>query len=110
MKRQVAQNWHPDEVYLERDPNGNVYGTRDRLTILKVSLKPDGQVAKIYVIKQSGVDFLDDEAVRAFRQAQPFPNPPSGLVDGHSNLITFRFGFHFEIGDDHSRWKIFRYQ
>lgn len=110
MKRQVAQNWHPDEVYLQRDPNGNVYGTRDRLTILKVSLKPDGQVAKIYVIKQSGVDFLDDEAVRAFRQAQPFPNPPSGLVDLHSNLITFRFGFHFEIGGDHSRWKIFRYQ
>jgi TonB family protein len=109
MKRQVAQNWHPDVVYLRRDPTGNIYGTRDRLTILQVSLKPNGSVAKIYVAKQSGVDFLDDEAVRAFREAQPFPNPPAGLVDARSNLITFSFGFHFAIGDP-GRWKVFRYQ
>ena len=43
------------------------------------------------------VDFLDDEAVTAFRDAQPFPNPPPGLVDPDSKLITFRFGFYFEI-------------
>jgi len=110
MKRQVAQNWHPDVVYLHRDPSGNIYGTRDRLTVLQVSLKPNGAVAKIFVEKQSGVDFLDDEAVRAFREAQPFPNPPAGLVDARSNLITFSFGFHFGIGGDRSRWKVFRYQ
>ena len=110
MKRQVAQNWHPDQVYLRRDPNGNIYGTRDRLTVLRVSLNPNGSVAKIYVAKQSGVDFLDDEAVRAFNEAQPFPNPPGGLVDPRSNLITFSFGFHFQIGGDRSRWKVFRYQ
>ncbi|HUS65554.1 MAG TPA: TonB family protein [Kofleriaceae bacterium] len=110
MKRQVAQNWHPDVVYLRRDPNGNIYGNRDRLTVLRVSLKPNGAVAKIYVAKRSGVDFLDDEAVRAFEEAQPFPNPPSGLVDLQSNLITFSFGFHFQLGSDRSRWKVFRYQ
>jgi len=110
LKRQVAQNWHPDIVYLRRDPTGNIYGTRDRITVLTVSLTPNGSVSKIYVEKQSGVDFLDDEAVRAFREAQPFPNPPTGLVDVRSNLITFRFGFHFAIGGDRSRWKVFRYQ
>jgi len=110
MKRQVAQNWHPDQVYLRRDPNGNIYGTRDRLTVLRVSLNPNGSVAKIYIAKQCGVDFLDDEAVRAFQEAQPFPNPPGGLVDPGSNLITFSFGFHFQIGGDRSRWKVFRYQ
>ena len=110
MKRQVAQNWHPDQVYLRRDPSGNIYGTRDRLTVLRVSLNPNGSVAKIYVAKQSGVDFLDDEAVRAFNEAQPFPNPPGGLVDPKSHLITFSFGFHFQIGGDRSRWKVFRYQ
>jgi TonB family protein len=110
MKRQVAQNWHPDVVYLRRDPTGNIYGTRDRITVLQISLKPNGSVAKIYVSKQSGVDFLDDEAVRAFRESQPFPNPPTGLVDARSNLITFSFGFHFAIGGDPGRWKVFRYQ
>jgi TonB family protein len=108
MKRQVAQNWHPDQVYLRRDPSGKVYGTKDRITVLHVSLTPNGQVAKVYVAKPSGVDFLDEEAVRAFREAQPFPNPPGGLVDSRSNLITFSFGFHFQIGGDRSKWRIFR--
>lgn len=110
MKRQVAQNWHPDSVYLRRDPTGSVYGTKDRITVLQVSLTPTGQVAKVFVAQQSGVDFLDDEAIRAFREAQPFPNPPSGLVDARSNLITFSFGFHFQIGGDRSKWRIFRQQ
>jgi TonB family protein len=110
MKRQVARNWHPDEVYLRRDPTGNIYGTKDRITVLRISLKPNGQLAKVYVSQQSGVDFLDDEAIRAFRESQPFPNPPAGLVDAGSNLITFSFGFHFEIGGERSHWQIFRYQ
>jgi len=108
MKRQVAQNWHPDRVYLQRDPNGNVYGTRDRITVLRVTLKPDGSLAKTYVVQSCGVDFLDDEAVHAFQLAQPFPNPPSALVQG--DQITFSFGFHFQIGGPRERWRIFRYQ
>lgn len=110
LKRDVAQNWHPDVVYLRRDPQGNIYGTKDRLTVLRVTLKPDGSVDDIYVAKQSGVDFLDDEAVRAFREAQPFVNPPTGLVDARSGRISFSFGFHFQIGGNRSRWKVFRYQ
>jgi len=108
MKRQVAQNWHPDRVYLQRDPNGNVYGTRDRITVLKVNLNPDGSLSKVYVQQGCGVDFLDDEAVRAFRAAQPFPNPPTGLVNGEG--ISFSFGFHFQIGGSRERWRVFRYQ
>jgi len=110
MKRQVAQNWHPDQVYLRRDPTGNIYGPKDRITILKVALKRDGSVARIYISKASGVDFLDDEAVRAFRAAQPFPNPPIALVNEEDELITFSFGFHFQIGSRRESWKIFRYQ
>jgi TonB family protein len=104
----VAQNWHPDRVYLQRDPRGNVYGTRDRITVLRVELQKDGSVSRIYVQQGCGVDFLDDEAVRAFKAAQPFPNPPSGLVDGGNN--RFSFGFHFQIGGSRERWRIFRYQ
>jgi TonB family protein len=109
VKRAVAQNWHPAEVWALRDPTGKIYGTKDRLTVLKVSLKPDGSLANVIIEKPSGVDFLDDEAVSAFRAAQPFPNPPAGLVDKQSNLITFRFGFQFMISEG-SSWKIFRYE
>jgi TonB family protein len=108
MKRQVAQSWHPDVVYGRHDPTGKVYGAKDRVTVLQVSLTPTGSLAKVYVVKASGVEFLDDEAERAFREAQPFPNPPSALVDARSNLITFSFGFNFQIGGDRSTWRVFR--
>jgi len=42
------------------------------------------------------VDFLDDTAMEAFKQAQPFPNPPRQLVQA-SGLIDFDFGFYLEI-------------
>ncbi len=107
MKRRVAQNWHPGVLYARRDPTGNVYGGKNRVTLVKVSLSRQGAVTGIHVVKGSGIDFLDDEAVRAFQAAQPFPNPPEGLVDQRSNRITFTFGFHFEVGH-RSGWKIFR--
>lgn len=109
MKRHVAENWNPGEVYARRDPTGNVYGGKTRVTLVQVSLSPQGEIARIHILKSSGVDFLDEEAVRAFRAAQPFPNPPEGLVDQQSKLITFSFGFHFEIGGRNG-WKIFRHR
>lgn len=109
MKRQVAQNWHPDTVYLRRDPTGKVYGTKNRVTVLEVSLRPNGSLAKVVVSQQSGVGFLDDEAISAFHKAQPFPNPPRGLVESSSELITFSFGFHFQVGSRRDTWNIFKY-
>jgi TonB family protein len=107
VKRQVAQNWHPDVVYRRRDPQGNVYGFRDRLTILRVRLTPEGKLKDLHLEKASGVGFLDDEAMSAFRAAEPFPNPPKGLVDKDSGVISFRFGFLFEISRRPS-FRIFR--
>jgi TonB family protein len=109
VKRAVWENWHADRVYALRDPDGKIYGVKDRLTVLKVSLRADGSLANVIIEKPCGVDFLDDEAVSAFKKAQPFPNPPKGLVDQESKLITFRFGFTLEIQDRPS-WKIVRYQ
>jgi TonB family protein len=107
VKRGVAQSWRPDAAYRLRDPTGQIYGHKNRFTVLKVSLRPDGTLRDVMVEKPCGVDFLDDEAVTAFREAQPFPNPPPGLVDPSSNLITFRFGFYFEITGAPT-FKIFR--
>jgi TonB family protein len=96
VKRGVAQEWHPDVVYVRHDPTGNVYGTKDRVTVLRVHLRPDGSVKELSMLQSSGVEFLDEEARDAFRRAQPFPNPPPQLVDG-DGLIHFNFGFIFEL-------------
>ena len=97
IKRQVADNWHPEVAYRRRDPYGNIYGYRDRMTVLRVHLDPQGNLEQLLLEQPSGVDFLDDEAMQAFRAAQPFPNPPRQLMDPETELITFRFGFIFEV-------------
>ncbi len=108
VKAQVREHWRPADVYRRRDPTGSIYGNKDRYTLLRVQLKPDGSLANVVLETPSGVEFLDDEAIEAFKQAQPFPNPPPQLVDGSSGMIDFRFGFYFEISGA-PRFKIFRY-
>lgn len=108
VKQQVRNHWRPAEVYRQHDPTFRIYGQRDRFTLLRIQLKPDGSLANVGLETPSGVDFLDDEAVEAFKQAQPFPNPPKQLVEQGSGVISFRFGFYFEIGGA-PRMKIFRY-
>jgi TonB family protein len=107
LKRQVAQNWEPADVWRRHDPDGSVYGFKTRVTQLLVSLDPKGKLAKTTVVRPCGVDVLDDEAVRAFEAAGPFPNPPNGLVQS-DGLITFEFSFHFEIGAPRTSWRILR--
>jgi len=107
VKLGVVTHWSPISVYRRRDPTGRVYGVEDRLTILKVTLRGDGTLAKLYVERPSGLDFLDDEAVRAMNKAVPFPNPPEGLkgLDGN---VSFRFAFQVDVST--RRFRMFRYR
>ena len=104
VKRQVAEHWHPEETYRQRDPTGMIYGKRNRYTELRVQLKPDGRLGNVAVYQPSGLDFLDDEAIEAFKQAAPFPNPPRQLIEANG-LINFGFGFLFDLnGPPEMRW------
>jgi TonB family protein len=91
-KQDVSAHWRPAMVYNERDPHGNMFGNqRERATGLHVVLDASGAVKDIRVVEQSGLDFLDREAVRAVRAASPFYNVPQGLVDQHGE-VAFSFG------------------
>jgi TonB family protein len=107
VKKQVAHEWHPEVVYLQHDPQGNVYGVKDRVTVLRVHLKTDGHLASWTLLQSSGVDFLDDEAIHAFQHAQPFPNPPKALVDSDGQ-IHFNFAFIFELSG-RTNFKVYKY-
>ncbi|HLL21596.1 MAG TPA: TonB family protein [Kofleriaceae bacterium] len=106
LKRQVAQNWDPQTVWRRADPNGAHHGFKTRVTEVRVSLARNGKLTKIVVTAPSGVSALDDEAVRAFQAAAPFPNPPDGLVKNEQ--ITFAFSFYFEIGQPRTSWRVIR--
>ncbi|MDB4969579.1 MAG: TonB family protein [Myxococcales bacterium] len=108
VKRAVAEEWHPEMTYVRHDPNGNVYGIKDRVTVLRIHLQPDGKLAGWTVLQSSGVDFLDDEAIDAFKKSAPFPNPPKDLVEADSQ-IHFNFAFIFELSG-HGSLKVYKYQ
>ncbi len=97
VKSRVRSEWDPGTIMRSRDPYGKVFGKKDRYTILGVVLNGQGVIQQLEIVHQSGLDFLDEEAVRAFQAAGPFPNPPAGLIDG-TGRIVFRFGFLLEFG------------
>ncbi len=97
IKQAVATTWDPNHELQARDPSGNLFGYKDRVTILAVTLNDRGGLTDVLVQKTCGVDFLDRTAVDAFRRAQPFVNPPRGLADQHGD-IKFTFGFYLEFG------------
>jgi TonB family protein len=109
VRDQVAQHWKPEVIHAARDPDGSKYGMSTRVTRLLIRLNPDGSLKAIKVGRPSDVEFLDEEAIRAVRAAQPFPNPPAGLVDPETGFIDFDFGFIFEI-ENGGRPRIIRYR
>ncbi|MGQ0506115.1 MAG: cell envelope integrity protein TolA [Myxococcaceae bacterium] len=106
VKQSVGMHWDPGTVLRRRDMTGNIYGGRDRYTVLNVTLTERGTVKEIFVEKSSGLDFLDLEAIQSFERAQPFPNPPPGLIASDST-VRFSFGFFLEMGDG-ARMRLFR--
>ena len=93
----LYQNWRVQEAHRSNDPSGKVYGIRDRHTVVFAILNRKGELIDIAISKSSGAPHLDDEAIAAFRRAQPFPNPPEALVNekGH---IEFPMGFNLRLG------------
>ncbi len=96
VKQSVGQEWSPNDQMRLRDPSGQIYGGRDRYTILTVTIDEGGRLKDAFVDKSSGLDFLDLEAVKAFERAQPFPNPPPGIL-ATDQTVRFQFGFYLEL-------------
>ena len=105
VKRAVGHQWNPQTELRRLDPTGRVLGVEDRKTILSVTLNRVGSIVDIKVVSPSGVYQLDQVAIHAFSKAQPFHNPPQGLVDS-DGMIRFKFGFYLEFNS--RELKLFR--
>jgi outer membrane biosynthesis protein TonB len=103
VKRRVRQHWDPKSVYRLRDPTGELYGHKDRYTVLSVVLDNRGYILDTTISSPSGLKFLDDEALRAFSAAGPFLNPPLGLAKDDGK-IRFDFGFAFLIASSRQQF------
>jgi len=96
VKQAVAEHWDPGENLERRDPTGEIYGHRDRYTIVDITIDASGQLRSASVAQSSGLDFLDLEAVQAVKKAAPFPNPPQALL-AEDSTVTFPFGFMLQL-------------
>ena len=94
MHQALEREWDPHQVFAIHDPSFQLYGQQDRYTVLRVTLNSEGALRQAFIERSSGLDFYDDEAIRTFRAAAPFPNVPEGLKDENGNA-TFTFGFNF---------------
>jgi TonB family protein len=99
IKREVQKRWHPSREYKLHDRYGNIYGFKDRTTVLLVVLRSDGSLKKAYIMEPSGAPFLDVEAREAVEKAEPFPNVPNGLKDKRDGLVKFTFHFVVKVGE-----------
>jgi TonB family protein len=97
IKQAVAAAWDPMSPLDARDPDRSMFGYKDRYTLLGVVLDDAGHVKNLVVEQTSGAEFLDRAALTAFRTAQPFVNPPRGIIDQNGE-IKFSFGFFLEMG------------
>ena len=76
----------------KRDPTGQLYSYKDRRTVIEFTLDRQGEITDVHVAASSGVQYLDEVAVDAFRVVQRFPNPPPGLIN-ENGIVQLPFAF-----------------
>ena len=62
-----------------------------RVTKIRITLDKNGDLQYIKVLGRSGVRSIDEAAVRAFKKASPFPNPPKSIIKRGKIAIRWDF-------------------
>ena len=102
IKERIRQHWEPSirtKVKMIYRQGRTIASTKDHITQVVITLNRKGELIQVDVVTPSGLQQLDDAAVEAFRAAQPFPNPPRGLID-EDGLIKIRWDFVLEANND----------
>lgn len=98
IKERIRQHWEPtirEKVKMIFRQGRTIASTKDHITQVMITLNNQGELENVEVVTPSGLEQLDDAAVDAFRDAQPFPNPPKGMVESDGK-IRIRWDFVLE--------------
>ena len=71
VERAVRENWSP--------PQNMNFEEDSAMTVVSLTLLPDGRVLKSYIEEPSGDPQFDQSVMRAILKSTPFPPPPIGL-------------------------------
>ena len=93
VKQLIESQWDYPELALR-------YGLQGRLW-LEFTIGSNGQLERLRLVRSSGSQLLDDEALRAIKAASPFPPIPSWVkpnplsisasMEYHDNRLNYRF-------------------
>jgi protein TonB len=93
IKHSIELQWEYPEVALR-------YGLQGRLS-LEFAIASNGQLERLRILRSSGSQVLDDEALRAIKAASPFPPIPpwiksnllsiSASMEYHDNRLNYQF-------------------
>jgi TonB family protein len=94
IKQLIESEWEYPELALR-------YGLQGKLS-LEFTIAKDGQLAQVRLVRSSGSQLLDEEAIRAIKAAAPFPPIPpwikpnplpiSASMEYHDNRLNYGFG------------------
>lgn len=93
IKQLIESHWEYPELALR-------YGLQGRL-FLEFTVGADGQLERLRMVRSSGSQLLDEEALRAIKAAAPFPPIPpwikphplsiSAAMEYHDNRVNYQF-------------------
>ena len=93
IKQSIESEWEYPELALR-------YGLQGKLS-LEFTIAKDGQLTQLRMLRSSGSQLLDEEAIRAIKAAAPFPPIPpwiksnplpiSASMEYHDNRLNYRF-------------------
>jgi protein TonB len=93
IKQSIEQQWEYPELALR-------YGLQGRLSLV-FTIGATGQLEQLRIIRSSGSELLDQEALRAIKAAAPFPAIPtwiklnplsiSASMEYHDNRLNYRY-------------------
>ena len=78
VERAVRENWIP--------PQDMNFEAASAITVVSLTLLPDGRVLKSYIEETSGDPKFDQSVMRAILKSTPFPPPPIGLKQQRFDL------------------------
>lgn len=75
MRNKLAQRWEPQKTIIP-----SMYSQRVVRIDVGVVLNGLGEIVELRTLESSRFPRYDDEAIRALREAAPYPNPPKSLI------------------------------
>lgn len=102
IRRLVNFYWNQN---LENLPSSTPIVKAASTTVVEAVLDEHGRLDLIRVTSSSGVNELDEAVVQAFHLANPFPNPPEGLISPDGRVYLPTMGFTVRVGPAQMRYQ-----